>query len=251
MAGKHTIRLLFALLFALPVQAQEKPPTISEHNRANWQAVGRIGILNKKGNGGCTGVLIAPDLVLTAAHCVVNRKTGRIRPFYRVQFMAGWHNGTHLGSASAADIEVHPDYDLTQLAQTNRVRMDYIPNDLALVRLKNALDIPPLPVAAPLGDKKLLNPTPVRLLAYRGDRPEILSDYDDCLAQKIGPELLGLNCAVVSGVSGSPVFMAGLQGWEVVGIVSSQVLGKGEVRALVAQADRGRLSAMKLAEQQQ
>ena len=80
------IRLLIALLFALPAQvqaqAQEKPPTVSEHNRANWQAVGRIGTLEKRGKGGCTGVLIAPDLVLTAAHCVVNRKSGRIRPRY-------------------------------------------------------------------------------------------------------------------------------------------------------------------------
>ena len=38
----------------------------------DWEAVGR---LDRKGEGFCTGALIAPDIVLTAAHCLYDRDT--------------------------------------------------------------------------------------------------------------------------------------------------------------------------------
>ncbi len=40
-----------------------------------WEAVGR---LNIGGNSFCTGALIAPDIVLTAAHCLYNSDTGEL-----------------------------------------------------------------------------------------------------------------------------------------------------------------------------
>ncbi|MEM8798570.1 MAG: trypsin-like serine protease, partial [Pseudomonadota bacterium] len=38
-----------------------------------WEAVGK---LNIDGRGFCTGALIAPDIVLTAAHCLYDKETG-------------------------------------------------------------------------------------------------------------------------------------------------------------------------------
>jgi protease YdgD len=53
--------------------------TAAEH--VPWRAVGRVNIeVRSSARGMCTGTLIAEDLVLTAAHCVVSDLTGLAQP---------------------------------------------------------------------------------------------------------------------------------------------------------------------------
>ena len=65
-----------------------------------WLAVGRLDI---DGRGFCTGALIAPDLVLTAAHCLYDKPPANRFDHARIEFLAGWRNGragAYRGSAA-------------------------------------------------------------------------------------------------------------------------------------------------------
>jgi V8-like Glu-specific endopeptidase len=89
-----------------------------------WEAVGRLEL---GGRGFCTGALVAPDLVLTAAHCLFDKETGaRIDPA-GIEFMAGWRNGRAAAYRTVRRAVTHPDYAPATDVTAQRVR-----NDVAL-----------------------------------------------------------------------------------------------------------------------
>ena len=216
-----------------------RPPLIAESQRFQWQSIGQVAVGGFKSRGLCTGTLIAPDKVLTAAHCVIDRKTGEAFPNYRVTFIAGLYKGEMLGSSGARAIRAHPEFKTWTLQAGQRVKPNHLSRDLAVIELAEPLDqVTPATLA-----NLPAEPGPVAVLGYRLDRRYVLTDYLGCQAAVATPELLALSCDVVQGSSGAPVF-AQIDGeYRLVGVVAARNESKSEIKGLAVRVDDAALPA--------
>lgn len=103
----------------------------------------------------CTGTLIAPRLVLTAAHCVIDPRLGSV---LEVLF------GSDVAAPDAvirrvSQVAIHPDY-----------RTDGDPADLAVLVLAETAPVPPVPLNATPLDGTLVDQS-VRLVGFGQTNP--------------------------------------------------------------------------------
>ncbi|MDP2085388.1 MAG: trypsin-like peptidase domain-containing protein [Gemmobacter sp.] len=159
-----------------------------------WEAVGR---LNLDGKGFCTGALIAEDLVLTAAHCLFDRRSGaRIDPS-RIEFLAGWRNGRASAYRKVRKAATHPGYVF-------QVGAGDVRHDLALLRLDQPIRVPSIrPYAT--GSEPAFGAR-VGVVSYAHDRADAASLQNVCHILRYQAGVMVLSCDVDFGSSGAPVF---------------------------------------------
>jgi V8-like Glu-specific endopeptidase len=201
------------LLAAGPAAAErDRQPLLAPRSaEASLAAVARLRPANRTG-GGCSAVLIAADLALTAGHCARGAVSGpramqlHFRPDQRPPIFR----------ATVRAVAFHADFVNERNA---RINSDTAHTDIALLRL--ARPVPPeiaTPIPVATGAEGDAQPELVAIYGYVNGEPDLLRGHPGCALTTLRPGLLGSDCRVVGGLSGAPVLSGGVGSWRVEGI---------------------------------
>lgn len=163
---KPTLSLPIISLFASassPVIAIEKStPKIAggtaAHNVPSWM----VNLLDKDGKHFCGGSLIAPNLVLTAAHCVVDLKTFKKKNPINIKAALGSRNSKATDAEEKISvIEIYPHQSFGK---------DSLNYDIAIIKLANASSAQPIT----LETKSMAVGDPVKAIGWGSDEHGLL-----------------------------------------------------------------------------
>ena len=207
MVGKllRCLLLLGAFGVAMPAAASAGIVQQLEPHRADvdvtrypWSSIGKL--YNETG-GACSGVVIAGDKILTAAHCVFNYRSRRFIPATALHFLVGYRTGRYAVHARIASYQVGAGFDPLRYSETLDADWavltvtESLPAEIAPLRLSQAL--------APRGTKAVL-------VGYPQDRAHAMTADRDCeLRDEIdGGRFLLHTCRGIKGYSGAPILVS-------------------------------------------
>ena len=191
-------------------------------NEPPWNAVAKVQTnIGKR----CSGVLIAPSVVLTAAHCLYNPRTRALLQPVSLHVLFGYQRGDHRWHREVARITVGPGFD-GRKGQPQ-------PADWARLELAEPVPVPPLPFVGGVATAGMA----VALAGYNQDRAQLLMADLSCHVRRVATlsgsaRFLAHDCAGTRGTSGAPLLTKHEGGWAVIAI--NIAAGKAENLALDA-----------------
>ena len=191
---------------AAPLPA-DQPATVDHHAIVDadtypWSSVGKL--YNSIG-GACTAAAVAPDKVLTAAHCLYAFRTGRFLRAEAIHFLLGYARGDYRIHARVASFGIGPGYDPKDEARTAGA-------DWAVLTLAEPLPATVRPIA--LSPALPAPGSQIEIGGFAQDRAYLMTADQHCrfVGVLTGGRLLRHDCVIEHGDSGAPLLLPGTDG---------------------------------------
>ena len=205
--------LVGIIAFAISVSASDLAksvdtlPSYNQHygeiaDPSVWpiSAVGVVTVARFSRRSSCTGTLVAPKLVLTAAHCLFDGKllvnSGNVR------FLAGLNKGVPAAHADAKRLVVPHEFSPGLPTQ------ELVANDWAAIVLSEAIPIKPIEIKPITHDQfgALVNSTSTMQVGYGRDRLYLPSIVRNCsVSESSDNRFFEHHCLTNFGYSGAPI----------------------------------------------
>lgn len=164
-----------------------------------WVAIGRV---NRETGGFCTGTLVRPNVVVTAAHCLFDKRRRKQIAPHRLHFLAGYNRGDFVEHARVKD------YVTSRSATDPQSSSIFaVSDDWTLLYLERAIEVRPIAIAPVPASAEGKKKNRVSRAGYEQDRAHILSLHTDCSFEVEATQrnLLLHDCDLTHGGSGSPL----------------------------------------------
>ncbi|GBQ92287.1 peptidase S1/S6 [Asaia krungthepensis NRIC 0535] len=169
-----------------------------------WRMLGRV---QTELGARCTGFMVAPSVIMTAAHCLWREEVaGFVQPS-SVHFMLGYDTGSWRGTARAVRFIIAPAYDPFHPLRTSQADHATVILDHPLI---TSADLVPIVAASP--------GLPAMLAGYQQDRKELAIGDSNCHVVQVRGQLIDHDCAATKGASGAPLLVLKNGSWGIAGI---------------------------------
>ena len=222
--GRRRMLLTCLIVVAALSKANCSELLPADINQYPWSSIGKL--YNRAGEA-CTGVIISPVEVATAAHCLYNPRTGMLVHPESLHFLVGYKQGDYREDLRVSEFKIGSNYALDNRTMESETK------DWAILQLTQSApeQFRPVPLAeksARIGDQIMVGGF-AQVSQY-----SMTADTNCSVRGILSNGLILHDCTVLKGDSGAPIMTKNSEMIEILGIhVAEGTMGRTAVQIAV------------------